>query len=134
MLILTLVMVFPFIYVIAVSFSSYQDAVSNSLLIIPLHPTIQAYTWVLNNGSVSGGLLISLFSATVGTTISMFLTVTMAYALSRSEFIGTTLAIILLDYESELPPDLVSSIDSALHKALRGHWPVAYPLSTRTSR
>ncbi len=36
------------------------------------------------------------------------------------EFIGTTLAIILLDYEQELPATLVAAIDSALHKATRG--------------
>jgi hypothetical protein len=36
------------------------------------------------------------------------------------EFIGTTLAIILLDYEQELPAALVKEIDEALRKAVRG--------------
>jgi hypothetical protein len=36
------------------------------------------------------------------------------------EFIGSTLAIILLDYKQELPATLVAAIDSALHKAIRG--------------
>ncbi|GHO88643.1 hypothetical protein [Dictyobacter formicarum] len=36
------------------------------------------------------------------------------------EFIGSSLAIILWDYETELPPELVASIDEALRKAIRG--------------
>ncbi len=36
------------------------------------------------------------------------------------EFIGTTLAIILLDFEPDLPQTLVKDIDEALHKAVRG--------------
>jgi hypothetical protein len=36
------------------------------------------------------------------------------------EFIGTTLAIILLDYEHKLPRMLVQDIDEALRKAIRG--------------
>jgi hypothetical protein len=36
------------------------------------------------------------------------------------EFIGTTLAIILLDYEQDLPQTLVQGIDDALRKAIRG--------------
>src|SRR5579859_5712000 len=36
------------------------------------------------------------------------------------EFIGSTLAIILLDYEPDLPEELVMGIDEALRKAIRG--------------
>jgi hypothetical protein len=36
------------------------------------------------------------------------------------EFIGTTLALILLEYESRLPADLVRRIDLALHRAIVG--------------
>src|SRR5438132_634663 len=83
MILIAFMMLFPFIYVVAVSFSSYKDAVSNGLMIVPLHPTLEAYEWVLRNGGVVQGLSISLFSAIAGTAISMFLTVTIAYALSR---------------------------------------------------
>jgi len=96
MVILAIAMIFPFVYVLAVSFSSYKDAVSNSLLIIPLHTTMQAYSWVLQNGGVLQGLGISLFSSLVGTAVSMFLSVTMAYALSRTEVPGIKVALWLV--------------------------------------
>jgi putative aldouronate transport system permease protein len=108
MSILAVMMLFPFVYVIAVSFSSYQDAVSSGLLIIPLHPTIQAYTWVLNNGSVATGLLISLSSTILGTLVSIFLTVTMAYALSRLETPGIKIAFWLVLLTLLITPSIIT--------------------------
>jgi putative aldouronate transport system permease protein len=108
MVILAIVMIFPFVYVLAVSFSSYKDAVSNSLLIIPLHPTMQAYNWVLQNGGVLQGLGISLFSSIVGTAVSMFLSVTMAYALSRSEVPGIKVALWLVLLTLLISPSIIT--------------------------
>lgn len=48
------------------------------------------------------------------------MTIWRGYDPNWREFIGTTLAIILLDYESDLPQDLIRAIDEALRKAVRG--------------
>jgi ABC-type glycerol-3-phosphate transport system permease component len=108
MVILAFVMLFPFLYVLAVSFSSYKDAVSNPLLVIPLHPTIQAYQWVLQNGSATHGLIISIFTAVVGTAISMCLTVTIAYALSRKEVPGMKYALWLVLLTLLITPSIIA--------------------------
>ena len=42
LLFLAFVMIFPFIYVIAVSFSSYQDVIGRGLILFPRHPTLEA--------------------------------------------------------------------------------------------
>jgi putative aldouronate transport system permease protein len=105
---LAIAMIFPFVYVLAVSFSSYKDAVTNSLLIIPLHPTMQAYNWVLQNGGVLQGLMISLFSSIVGTGVSMFLSVTMAYALSRTEVPGIKVALWLVLLTLLIAPSIIT--------------------------
>ncbi|QBD79354.1 carbohydrate ABC transporter permease [Ktedonosporobacter rubrisoli] len=83
MFILALIMLFPLVYVLAVSFSSYRDVVGGNLVIFPAHPTLEAYRWVLQGSGVVQGLEVSIFVAVVGTAVSMFLTTTMAYALSR---------------------------------------------------
>jgi putative aldouronate transport system permease protein len=83
LLILAVVMLFPLIYVLAVSFSSYKDVVGGNLIILPAHPNLEAYAWVLQGSGVVQGLEVSLFVSTVGTAISMALTASMAYALSR---------------------------------------------------
>jgi putative aldouronate transport system permease protein len=108
MVILAIAMIFPFVYVLAVSFSSYKDAVSNNLLIIPLHPTAQAYSWVLQNGGVLQGLGISLFSSLVGTAVSMFLSITMAYALSRTEVPGIKVALWLVLLTLLISPSIIT--------------------------
>jgi ABC-type glycerol-3-phosphate transport system permease component len=108
MIIIAIVMLFPFIYVIAVSFSSYKDAISNSLMIIPLHPTLQAYSWVLQNGGVTQGLLISIFSSVVGTAIGMFLTVTLAYGLSLQDIPGRKVALWMVILTLFITPSLIT--------------------------
>jgi putative aldouronate transport system permease protein len=108
MIVIAIVMLFPFIYVIAVSFSSYKDAVTNSLLVIPLHPTLQAYSWVLQNGGVAQGLLISIFSSVVGTAIGMFLTVTLAYALSLDDVPGRKIALWLVLLTLFITPSIIT--------------------------
>src|SRR5579859_6087985 len=52
---LAVVMLFPFAYVLAVSFSSPQD-ISNRLIIFPAHPSLAAYSWVINQTNAVQGL------------------------------------------------------------------------------
>jgi putative aldouronate transport system permease protein len=108
MIVIAIVMIFPFVYVIAVSFSSYKDAVTNSLMIIPLHPTLQAYSWVLQNGGVLQGLIISILSSVIGTAIGMFLTVTLAYALSLQEVPGRKIALWMVILTLFITPSLIT--------------------------
>ena len=83
MIVLALVMLFPFVYVIAVSFSSYRDVVGAGLILFPKHPTLDAYTVIFNGGIVTRALTVSVLLTLVGTLTNMFMTVTMAYGLSR---------------------------------------------------
>ncbi|GCE29555.1 ABC transporter permease [Dictyobacter alpinus] len=90
MIVLVLMMLFPFVYILAVSFSSDQDVARNSLIIFPAHPTLDAFRWVLSSGNIVQGLGISTFVTIVGTAVSLFITVTTAYALSRRQTPGHT--------------------------------------------
>jgi putative aldouronate transport system permease protein len=76
-------MIFPFIYVLAISFSSYEDIVGKNLVLIPANPTLNAYEYVLSSGTVTRALGVSLYITLLGTAINLFMTVTMAYGLSR---------------------------------------------------
>jgi putative aldouronate transport system permease protein len=87
-LIIALLMLFPFFYVVIVSFASLKDTLSGLPLILPFHPNLDSYQWVLQQGGLSQGFLISAFVTTVGTAICMFFTTTMAYALSQRNFPG----------------------------------------------
>ncbi len=80
---LAFVMIFPFIYIISVSLSSFNDVAGKGLVLIPAHPTLEAYNYVLASGVVTRAVGVSLFVTIVGTAVNLFMTVTMAYGLSR---------------------------------------------------
>lgn len=98
LLVLGIVMLFPFIYVVAVSFSSYRDVVQGGLILWPAHPTLEAYRAVLKGGIVTRALWISIGLTLGGTLLDMIMSVTLAYGLSRPGVPGrrAMLAIVLL--------------------------------------
>lgn len=90
--ILAVIMVVPFIYVIAASFATDADIQTHPLFLIPPNPTLNAYQQVfdMNNygTTVIRSLIISVVVTVIGTIINLFFTATMAYGLSRSDLKG----------------------------------------------
>ncbi|MBV9326594.1 MAG: carbohydrate ABC transporter permease [Chloroflexi bacterium] len=82
-IVLGVVMLFPFVYVIAVSFSSYKDVIGGGLILFPQHPSLEAYRTIFRGGIVTRALLVSVGLTVVGTAVNMVMTVTMAYGLTR---------------------------------------------------
>ena len=78
-----LVMIFPFVYVAAVSFSSAQDVLAGGLILWPKNPSLEAYQAILRGGVVARALTVSLGLVAVGTTAKMIATVALAYGLSK---------------------------------------------------
>jgi len=92
---IVLIMLFPFVYVVAVSFSSYRDVLGGGLILFPAHPTLYAYEQIFESGIVTRSLLISVGITLIGTTINMLLTVTMAYGLTRPSVPGSRFVLAL---------------------------------------
>lgn len=90
-----LVMVFPFVYVLAVSFSSYKDVVGGGLILFPANPTLDAYR------EVSVGVTL------VGTAVNMMLTVTLAFGLSRSSVPGSRFVLLVVLFSMLFSPGLI---------------------------
>ncbi|HEX3815572.1 MAG TPA: carbohydrate ABC transporter permease [Mycobacteriales bacterium] len=90
------VMIYPFVYVLAVSFSNPTAYTPGDLLVWPKEATLAAYRLVLSGQTVPRALIVSVGITTVGTFVSMFLTVTLAYGLSRTSRVPGSRAILLL--------------------------------------
>lgn len=90
--ILAILMVIPFIYVIAASFATESEILSRPIFLIPDNPTLAAYQRIFDMNdmgkTVVRSLGISIGVTAVGTVINLFFTTTMAYGLSRSNLIG----------------------------------------------
>ena len=90
--IIYLIMVIPFIYVIAASFAKESEIQTRPIFLWPNEPTLAAYEEVFDMSNmgptVLRSLLVSILVTVIGTIINLFFTTTMAYGLSRSDLKG----------------------------------------------
>ena len=89
---IAVIMVIPFIYVIAASFATEAEIQTRTIFFIPDSPTLDAYARIFDMNDmgtrVFHSLLISVCVTAIGTFINLFFTTTMAYGLSRTNLIG----------------------------------------------
>ena len=90
--VIAVIMVIPFIYVIAASFATEAEIQTRPIFFIPDSPTLDAYARIFDMNDmgtrVFHSLLITVCVTAIGTFINLFFTTTMAYGLSRSNLIG----------------------------------------------
>lgn len=83
LLIISAVMLFPFLYLFSVSFSSFEDFLGSELLLWPSNWTTDAYEYIWGSRAFRQALLNTALVTVLGTFVNLFFTSTMAYALSR---------------------------------------------------
>jgi len=104
---LTLVMLFPFVYVIAVSFSSYKDVAAGGVILFPKNPTLDAYRAVLGGGIVVRALWVSIGITLIGTLVDMIMSVTLAYGLSKAGVPGRRIVLALALFTFLFSPGII---------------------------
>ena len=80
----TIAMLYPFVNVIAVAFSSYKAYVTNPLRIFPGEFTLKAFTYVFGSKMLLRSYLNTIIVTVGGTGISLVLTTLFAYSLSKA--------------------------------------------------
>lgn len=88
MLLLVLGTLFPFAYMLAVSFSSSKAVMASEVFLLPKDFNITAYTQVLSQSQFFIGYKNTLVYTIVGTTIGLTLTVMASYPLSDRTLVG----------------------------------------------
>lgn len=91
LILLALVALFPFYQTVLLSVSKQGDIYKQTVYLYPEHIDFSAYRYLLKEGNVLGGLLVTVFITVVGTTISLALTTAAAYALSKKNLPGRKL-------------------------------------------
>ncbi|MCM3269543.1 carbohydrate ABC transporter permease [Paenibacillus elgii] len=84
LVIIALLMLFPFYYMTIVSFTSYSEYVKTELLLVPTSFVLDAYAYIFQSDSFVRSLGVTIFVTVVGTFVNLLLTSMMAYALSRN--------------------------------------------------
>lgn len=90
---IVIVMAFPFVYVIATSFASPESAQRG---MFPTSYSLAAYRTLLSGGIVTRAMVVSVGITVVGTVLSVFFTVVLAFGLTRSKEVPGGLAIFYL--------------------------------------
>lgn len=88
MIFLNIIMLYPFLYVLATSFSSNASVLAGRVSIVPDGFNLRAYKAVFNYSLVWTSYRNTIFYTTLGTAINMLLTILAAYPLSRKDFYG----------------------------------------------
>lgn len=96
LILICIVMLFPFVYVIAVSFSSQRDVLEGGLILWPAHPTLEAYQSILRGGIVTHALKVSIGITLIGTFVNVAFTTMLAYGLTRTHDVPGSRFVLLL--------------------------------------
>jgi len=83
-----LIVAYPLWFVVIASFSDPGAVLTGRVTFFPVGFTLAGYEMVFENTAIWRGYANTIFYTVVGTTISIFLTLTIAYPLSRKSFSG----------------------------------------------
>ncbi|WP_245954771.1 carbohydrate ABC transporter permease [Paenibacillus flagellatus] len=93
---IALLMLFPFLYVIAVSFSSFTEYMQSEFMLIPKEWVLDAYKFIFASDSFLRSLWVTAYITLVGTLVNLAFTSTFAYVLSRPVFGQRTVLFLVL--------------------------------------
>lgn len=94
--ILGLVMFLPFLNVIAQSFSSSAAITSGKVTFWPIEFTLINYEYVFSDASIWRSFAVSAFITVAGTLVNLVATATLAYPVSRQEYVGRRIVVLLV--------------------------------------
>jgi putative aldouronate transport system permease protein len=88
--VITIVVIYPFVTVVATSLGTEPEITRNGGLILlwPAEPTLNAYRTIFTGGIVTRAVMVSIGVTLVGTFLSLVTTTALAYALSRPIIFG----------------------------------------------
>jgi putative aldouronate transport system permease protein len=88
LLLMALIIIFPVINVIAISFATQKEAAESPLLLIPANPSIDNYYRLFQDPRIIIGYRTTFLILLLGVPINLFLTTSLAYGLTRTNFPG----------------------------------------------
>lgn len=94
-LFILLITLYPFLNVLAISFNDSMDTVRNINFIIPRKFTLANYIYLFTEKNLGHPLIVSILRTVIGTVVSVFSTLMLAYVLSRKDFVFNKLFTIL---------------------------------------
>ena len=82
------IIILPFISVVATSFATQKESLESTLLLVPREPTIDNYYRLFQDPRIPIGFKTTSMILLIGVPINLFLTTSLAYGLTRTDFPG----------------------------------------------
>ncbi|NUU76782.1 carbohydrate ABC transporter permease [Paenibacillus xylanilyticus] len=95
-ILISLTVILPFLYIIAVSFSLPGDSMAGNFFIWPKNWTLDAYQYLLGAKSFLNSLKNSVIITALGTCISLIVSIMLAYTLSKKGIPGSRIILLLI--------------------------------------
>ncbi|MFI2857276.1 carbohydrate ABC transporter permease [Paenibacillus sp. JSM ZJ436] len=96
LLVISLVMLFPFIYITALSFSDEKSIAEGGLILFPKGFSLAAYKYIFSTDTLMQGLYNSILITVGGTIVNLVMTSLMAYPLSKVHLRGRKLILMFV--------------------------------------
>ena len=106
---ISLLMLIPFLNILAGSFSNGQAILQGKVSIIPVQFTLDNYIAVLKNAAIWKAFGVTVWITIFGTFMSLLFTSTMGYSLSKSHLKGRNIVIIMVIITMIFPAPLIPS-------------------------
>lgn len=88
MIFLSLITLFPFYYIVIISFANYENVRRQLLYLLPTSFNLDAYEMVFNENMFVNSFFISIFITVTGTLLSILISSAAAYTLSKKRIPG----------------------------------------------
>lgn len=88
LIIVLITILYPLIYIVSASFSSYNATISGKVWLWPVEFTLEGYKAVFEHKKIWNGFLNSIIYTVFGTFVNVIMTLIAAYPLSRKDFYG----------------------------------------------
>ncbi|RCW49568.1 carbohydrate ABC transporter permease [Paenibacillus prosopidis] len=88
LLLIALLCVMPFIYVLAVSFTSPAEVAKGGLILWPKEWSLASYRYIFSTNTLVRSMLVSIYITVLGTLINLIFTSLMAYPLAKTHLRG----------------------------------------------
>ena len=108
LMVIVIVVLAPLLVVISTSLAGTEEVIAKGGWVVwPDHITFAAYRQVLSGGVVTRATVVSVLVTVVGTALSLFCTVTLAYALARPGVFGGRAVLLLVLFTFLFPPGII---------------------------
>lgn len=109
MLLVIIITAYPFVYAFSCSFSDPFLVMQNKIKLIPHQLTLANYKFVFSNNGILIAYFNTILYTVVGTALSVILTTSMAYPLSRQGFVGKNFFMFVVSFTMLFSGGLIPS-------------------------